>query len=111
MGKYIFQPIKIMVRKLVRGDPRDASNEHEFKGKPASDEDQVDFYSTLALFCGLLGVTMRMKLLSWLGIIASISSIVNTKTSEYDTKSILTYFLFSSFGLVMNYFGPKQRTQ
>jgi hypothetical protein len=89
----------------VLSEPKNSSLEKPYHPR-AKETDDIDFLATFALICGLIGTTMKLKLFSWLGLFCSISSIINTKTSEYETKSTYTYLIFSFMSLVMNYFGP-----
>jgi hypothetical protein len=89
----------------VLSEPKNSSLEKPYHPR-ARETDDIDFLATFALICGLIGTTMKLKLFSWLGLFCSISSIINTKNSEYETKSTYTYLIFSFMSLVMNYFGP-----
>eukprot|EP01080_Neovahlkampfia_damariscottae_P011573 gene11573-4819_t len=90
---------------FVLSEPKNADLEKPYHPRKKEDDD-LDFIATFALLCGLIGTIMKYKLASWIGLFCSISSIINTKTSEYETKSTYTYLIFSVMSLVMNYFGP-----
>ena len=89
-------------------DKRDASMIIPFKLRPVSDKEMdVDWMSNLSMVSGMIGVMLRYRVFSLFAMIFCISSIVNTKNTEYENKSILTQMLFAAMGIFLNYFGPR----
>ncbi|KAF0985220.1 hypothetical protein FDP41_000259 [Naegleria fowleri] len=81
--------------------------EKEFMYPELTEEElPSDFSSMLSLFCGVLGLMLKMKYVSWLGALFCISGLYNLKYSEMDFKQTATSVMFSVMGLIMNYFGP-----
>ncbi|KAG2378422.1 hypothetical protein C9374_006231 [Naegleria lovaniensis] len=84
-----------------------AYEEKEFMYPELTEEEAPsDFSSMLSLFCGVLGLMLKMKYVSWLGALFCISGLYNLKYSEMDFKQTATSVMFSVMGLIMNYFGP-----
>ena len=93
---------------FILTEPKNKELEKPYHPRKKEDDD-IDFLATVALICGLIGTTLKYKIASWIGLFCSISSIINTKTSEYESKSTYTYLIFSLMSLIMNYFGPSAK--
>lgn len=75
------------------------------------EEAPTDIPSMLSLFCGVMGLMLKMKYISWLGALFCVSGLCNLKYSEMDFKQTVTTIMFSVMGLLMNYFGPAAQQQ
>ncbi|XP_042402775.1 protein Asterix-like [Zingiber officinale] len=89
-------------------DPRQPSAAKPYVPPTLSPQDlPIDYAGFLAVIFGVLGVTLRYKLCSWLAIIFCAQSFANMKSFENDSKQLSMAFMFGVMGLVTNYLGPR----
>eukprot|EP00667_Euglena_gracilis_P026129 EG_transcript_31210 len=59
--------------------------------------------SVVALVLSVAGLLLRHKLLAWTGLLTCVACLATTRYSRLDVKQLVTCFLFSLLGLLMNY--------
>ncbi|CAL9058990.1 protein Asterix-like [Musa acuminata AAA Group] len=90
-------------------DPRLPSAAKPYVPPTLSPQDlPIDYAGFLAVVFGVVGVTLRYKLCSWLAIIFCAQSLANMKNFENDFKQLSMAFMFGVMGLVTNYLGPSR---
>lgn len=90
---------------------RDARLERKYTPRKIKDEElPPDYMQLLSVIASVVGLMLKYKYVSWIGLLACVSSLANMKKSEYDLKQVITTILMSIMGLFLNYFGPNART-
>ncbi|CAL9046586.1 protein Asterix-like [Musa acuminata AAA Group] len=96
--------------KEATSDPRQPSTAKPYVSATLSPQDlPIDYAGFLAVVFGVVGVTLRYKLCSWLAIIFCAQSLANMKNFENDFKQLSMAFMFGIMGLVTNYLGPSRQ--
>ncbi|CAL9747943.1 unnamed protein product [Musa acuminata subsp. burmannicoides] len=96
--------------KEATSDPRQSSTAKPYVSATLSPQDlPIDYAGFLAVVFGVVGVTLRYKLCSWLAIIFCAQSLANMKNFENDFKQLSMAFMFGIMGLVTNYLGPARQ--
>jgi len=67
-----------------------------------------DYMSLLSLMFGFFGLMFRFKLSAWLALICCFISMANMRSAESDFKQIFSSVLFSTMGIVLNYWIPNR---
>ncbi|KAJ8479304.1 hypothetical protein OPV22_023031 [Ensete ventricosum] len=81
-------------------DPRLPSAAKPYVPPTLSPQDlPIDYAGFLAVVFGVVGVTLRYKLCSWLAIIFCAESLANMKNFENDFKQLSMAFMFGVMGL------------
>ena len=87
--------------------PRDVSKEKKWTPRKIKKDDIPPNYMQLAaVLFSVLGLMLKYKWCSWLGLLTCLSSMINLKQSEFDLKQLITTILMAIIGLFLNYFGP-----
>ncbi|WOK97496.1 protein Asterix [Canna indica] len=89
-------------------DPRQPSTAKPYVPPTLSPQDlPIDYAGFIAVVVGVVGVTLRYKICSWLAIIFCAQSLANMKNFENDFKQLSMAFMFGVMGLVTIYLGPR----
>jgi len=71
------------------------------------DEEDQDYYNLFALMFGMMGLFLRWKMFIWQGLLFSILSLANMRSSERDWKAIMSTVGLSVVGFFVAYFSPQ----
>eukprot|EP00771_Trimastix_marina_P001748 gnl/Trimastix_PCT/2841.p1 GENE.gnl/Trimastix_PCT/2841~~gnl/Trimastix_PCT/2841.p1 ORF type:complete len:122 (-),score=17.99 gnl/Trimastix_PCT/2841:32-361(-) len=99
-----------MRRAAPHDDPRRPDEAVPYKQTEEEVDDDAlgDYAALLSLLCGMCGMMLKMKLLSWAALFLCFVAFSTMRWTESETKSIFASFSFSMMGLVMSYFGPNR---
>ncbi|CAM9486406.1 unnamed protein product [Ectocarpus fasciculatus] len=87
--------------------PKNGTLVHQYRRAKTNPEDSpMDYFSILAVLSGTACMFYEWKLLAWLSLFLSMSSIMNMKSVDRDLKQIVSALMFSVVGLFMRYFSP-----
>jgi len=92
----------------VSGDPRRPQEAVDFVAPKAAQDDESmgDIIFIVAMLAGVAGITLRIKLAAWTGMILCLSGIANMSSSQSDMKNMTMAIAFCGFGLVGSYMTP-----
>lgn len=86
---------------------RDASKERRWTPRKINKDDVPPNYMQLAaVIFSVVGLMLKYRWCSWLGLLTCVSTLLNLKKTEFDLKQLVTTILMAIIGLFLNYFGP-----
>jgi len=95
-------------KQMQSSDPRRSAAERAFKiALPNGGTEELDYFSLLALFFGMIGLFLKLKICVWMSLVFCIVSVCNLRTSEIEYRQIFSSFSISLMALLMAYVGPQ----
>ncbi|XP_064386796.1 PAT complex subunit Asterix-like [Halichondria panicea] len=87
---------------MAPSDPRRPDKVYRYPKNAQAVGGSAEYFNAIGMVCSLVGLLMKMKWASWIGVCCSVMYLANSKTAE-DKKTMISLFMLASSSLVMVY--------